>query len=84
MKTFFRARRTREKQIRREAVAPHLTLETLPATVGLGFRLGLAETRDAVAVFALTAFFQQFRAFKTFQHVPFSTQSGGRAQTRML
>jgi len=49
-----------------------------------GVRLGFAQTGDAVALFPLTAFFEQFGALKTLEHIPFATQGGGRAQTTML
>jgi hypothetical protein len=50
----------------------------------LRFGLGFAQAGDAVAVFPLTAFLEQFRAFKTLEHIPFAAQHGGRAQTSML
>jgi hypothetical protein len=50
----------------------------------LRFRLRLAQTGDAVAVFALTAFFEKFRAFKTLENITFAAQSGRRAETAML
>ena len=50
----------------------------------LGVRLGLAETGDAVALFPLAAFLEQFRALKTLEHIPFAAQRGSRAQTPML
>jgi hypothetical protein len=49
-----------------------------------GFRLGLPETGDPIAVFPLTAFLEQFRALKTLEHISFAAQRGSRAQTPML
>jgi hypothetical protein len=49
-----------------------------------GVRLGLTETRNAVAVFPLAAFLEQFRALKTLEHISFAAQRGSRAQTPML
>jgi hypothetical protein len=47
--------------------------------VKLCFRLGLPQTGDAVAVFPLAAFLEQFRALKTLEHIPFAAQCGSRA-----
>ena len=44
-----------------------------------GFRLGLAETRDAVAFFPLTALFEEFGAFETLEDIALATQGGCRA-----
>jgi hypothetical protein len=46
--------------------------------------LGFAEASDAVAVLPLTAFFQEFRAFKTLEDIALATQGGSRAQAAML
>jgi len=35
----------------------------------LGFRLGLAQTRDAVAIFPLAAFLEEFGALKTLENI---------------
>jgi hypothetical protein len=48
--------------------------------VGLRF----AQTRDAIAGFALTAFFEKRRAFKTLEDIALAAQRGRRAQTAML
>jgi hypothetical protein len=50
----------------------------------LRVRFRFAQTRDAVAVFALAAFFEKFRALKTFEDIALAAQSGRRAQTAML
>jgi hypothetical protein len=47
-----------------------------------GFRF--AEAGDAVAVFALAAFFEEFRAFKTLEDIAFAAQGGRCAQAAML
>jgi hypothetical protein len=52
--------------------------------LGSGFRLGFAQAGNAVALFPLTAFLEQFRAFETLENVPFTAQFGRRAQTPML
>ena len=49
---------------------------------GIGF--GLAKSGDAVALFPLAAFLENFQALKSFEHIPFPAQSGSRAQTTML
>jgi len=50
----------------------------------LGFRLGLAEAGDFVAGLALTALFEERRAFKTLENIALATEFGHRAQTGML
>jgi hypothetical protein len=55
-----------------------------PNCEGSGFALGLPQPRDAVARFPLAAFFEQLDAFKAFEHIPFATHRGRRAQTPML
>lgn len=49
-----------------------------------GVGLGLAETRDAVAIFPLTPFFEDFDALKAFHDVALSTESGSGAQAAVL
>jgi len=49
-----------------------------------GFRLGLAETRDAVAGFPLAAFLEEFGALKTLENIAFAAQGGRRAEAAML
>jgi hypothetical protein len=49
-----------------------------------GLGLGFAKTRDAIAILALTAFLEEFSAFKTLENVAFATQGGGRAEAAML
>jgi hypothetical protein len=49
-----------------------------------GVRLGFAETRDAVALFPLAAFLEDFRAFKTLEDIALAAQGGRRAETAML
>ena len=61
-----------------------LTPDTPHLTLLLSVRFGLTQAGDAVAVFPLAAFFEQFRALKTLEHIPFAAQSGSRAQTTML
>jgi len=51
---------------------------------GLRFRLRFTQTGDAVAVFALTTFFEKFRAFKTLENIALAAKSGRRAETAML
>lgn len=46
--------------------------------------LGLAETRDAVAVLPLTPFFKDFDALKAFHNVALSTEGGSGAQAAVL
>jgi hypothetical protein len=55
-----------------------------PRLIKSGFRLGLTETGNPVAVLPLAAFLEQFRALKTLEHIPFAAQRGSRAQTPML
>jgi hypothetical protein len=50
----------------------------------LRFGLGFTETGDPVAVFALTAFLQEFSALKTLENIAFAAQSGRCAQAAML
>jgi hypothetical protein len=52
----------------------------IKSRVGFGF----AEARDAVAGFALTALFQERRAFKTLEDIALAAQGGRRAETAML
>jgi hypothetical protein len=66
-----------DKQINSSLITRHSSLF-------LRFRLGFAQAGDAVALFPLAAFFEQFRALKTLEHIPFAAQSGSRAQTPML
>jgi hypothetical protein len=75
-----------QKEIRREAVASHLTTEN-HGPVGAdssSLGLGLAKAGDPVPVFPLPAFLEQFRAFKTLEHIAFAAQGGRRAKTTML
>lgn len=60
----------------------HLTDSTNHRSLRL--RLGLAQTGDPVAIFPLAAFLEQFGAFETLEHIPFSAESGRCAQTAML
>jgi hypothetical protein len=46
--------------------------------------LGLAQSGNPIPGFPLTAFLQNLKALKTFEHIPFSTQGGRRAETAML
>jgi hypothetical protein len=48
------------------------------------FRFRLAETRDTVAVFPLTALLEEFGALKTLEDIALATQGGGRAEAAML
>ena len=50
----------------------------------LGFRLGLAEADDAVAVFPLAAFFEDFDAFETLEDVALCAEGAGSTKARML
>ena len=50
----------------------------------LGFGFGFAEAGDAVAVFPLIAFLEQFDAFEAFQNVALGAQSTGTLKTTML
>jgi len=50
----------------------------------LSFAFGLAQAGNAVAGFPLTAFLEQFQALKALEHVSFTAQGGGGAQTPML
>ena len=63
------------------AQASHLSLVTCHI---LRVRLGLAETRDAVAGFALAALLEEGGALKTFEDIALATQGGRRAETAML
>jgi hypothetical protein len=49
-----------------------------------GFRLGFAETRDAVAGLPLAAFLEEFGALKTLENIAFATKGGSCAQAAML
>jgi hypothetical protein len=48
------------------------------------FAFGLAQARDTIALFPLTALLEQFNSLKAFKNVSFPAQSGSRAQTTML
>jgi hypothetical protein len=50
----------------------------------LRIRFRFAQTRDAVARFALAAFLEEGGAFKTLEDIALATESGRRAQTAML
>ena len=51
----------------------------------LSFRLGLAQTSNAIAIFPLIAFLEEFDAFKTLQNIAFTAHSGtGCSETAML
>lgn len=49
-------------------------------SVGFGF----AKADDAVALFPLAAFFQNFDALKSFEDVAFAAERAGGAETAML
>jgi hypothetical protein len=51
---------------------------------GLRFRLGFAKTGDAVAGFALAAFFKECGAFETLEDITFAAKCGCGAETAML
>jgi len=51
---------------------------------GLRFALGLPKARNPVSFFPLPPLLEQLDSLKTFQDIPFSTQSGRCAQTAML
>jgi hypothetical protein len=51
---------------------------------GLGLAFGLAQPGNAVALFPLTAFLEQFQSLKALQYVSFAAQGGGGAQAPML
>jgi hypothetical protein len=55
-----------------------------PAHRESNLRLGLPEAGDAVAVFPLAAFLEDFHAFKALHDVALAAQSGGRAEAAML
>jgi hypothetical protein len=55
-----------------------------PIVNASGVGLGLTETRDAVAVFPLTPFFEDFDALKAFHDVALSTESGSGAEAAVL
>lgn len=46
--------------------------------------LGFAETRNAVAVFPLTAFLEDFRAFETLENIALAAKGGRCTETTML
>ena len=52
--------------------------------VHLGFGFGFAEAGDAVPVFPLIAFLEQFNAFEAFQNVALGAQCAGALKTTML
>jgi hypothetical protein len=56
----------------------------LPPPQRLNLRLGLAQTRDAVAILPLTAFLEDFDALKALHDVAFTAQGGSGAQAAML
>jgi hypothetical protein len=60
---------------------PHSALR-IPHLSSVGLRF--AETGDAVAGFALAAFFEERRALKTLEDIALAAQRGGRAETAML
>jgi hypothetical protein len=49
-----------------------------------GVGLGLAEAGDAVAVFPLTPFFEDFDALKAFHDIALSTKGGSGAEATVL
>ena len=49
-----------------------------------GFRLGLAQTGDLIAGFALAALFQKRRALEAFEDIAFTAKGGRGAETTML
>ena len=51
---------------------------------GLHFRLGFAETRDAVAVLPLAALLEKFGALEALEDIALAAELGHRAQTGML
>ena len=50
----------------------------------LSVGLGLAQTRNAVAVFPLTAFLEDFDALEALHDIAFAAQGGRAAQAAML
>ena len=49
-----------------------------------GVRLGFAEASDAVAVFPLTPFLEDFDALKAFHDIALSTEGGSGAEAAVL
>jgi hypothetical protein len=58
---------------------PHSEFRT-----GLRLRLGLPKSCDAVAVFPLAAFLEEFGTLEALEDIALATESGRRAQTAML
>jgi hypothetical protein len=59
-------------------------LKIIPEVAKLRFRLGLAESSDAITGFPLSAFFEQFYPLEALQNISFCAGGAGGAQAAML
>lgn len=66
------------------AARGHSALCILHSALISGVGLRFAQAGDAVALFPLTALFEDFQALKALEDIAFSAQGGGRAKTAML